>query len=1670
MKFTLLPNGIETTAFMNKLFTILFLFLTATLFAQPANDECETLIDLGVLPFCAVDTFFSSVDATQSNIGNDNVPMNCNPGGDWNFTGRDVWFKFVASDTIEDYSVTITGIMDSLGGSPLTNPQVAIYRGECGFDELALLSCARAELNGTTQLNFELLGLDFGETYFLRINDWSSTATPNSGSFLLCLKERDPISTIDQDGSTACSGNLFDDGGPNEDYSPNSNNSFSICPNAPFNSCVTFNLQYFNLESGFGGGDNLVFYDGPDNNSPVIDELIGGNFDNSEGGVCYTVQASSGCLTVELISDGTTEFEGFAGSWECSGSPCENPSPITIETDVNEALIVDALTTSQTVITVENIDCPDGALGTFIAGDDTDLGLDQGIILTSGEAINAIGPNDLGGASTLHDAPGDSDLDYFSSLNGGDLSEDACVVELDVFVATDELRFEYIFGSEEYPEFVDDFNDIFALLVKGPGIVGDPMIDNQQNVAIIPGTNTFVEINSVNAEDNWEYYRNNINGPSVQYDGLTSDFQGIKKSLTASVPVIPCNNYKLKFAIADRGDDNFDSGVFIGELRGGVPNLSFGSAFDIDFLVEDCSGTEDLVFIRLNNPLEDPQNYNVTISGTATRDVDYILDMPDQITIPSGETELSFSIIPLTDLIAEGDETIIISLTNDFGCGVVDLENIEITILDQPLVEINLGADTALVCLADSSSSVTLTATGASEFIWTPSNIFDDNNEQTVVATPTEDGYVFVTGQLGALSSCVAEDSIFLQLIDPQITIETDGPTGICRGDTVQLTAVNNVDGLGISWTPSDDLSNPNEVVTDAFPNFNETYVATINITGCVVTDTVTIEVNAFDFPEVIPDTTICQGTPIELASQIFFTTTEYSWAPAETIEDPAVSNATATPQETTTYVLTATSDSDFCSRMDSVEVTVIEAAIDITNDTTFVCLGESVQLETNIVPLNNPIVWSPDDGGINDINSPNPIVTPTTSTTYFATLQTPACLVIDSVFIQVDSLPLIDTIMLDPFKEVYCPGDTVILSSELFDPMDYPDLENLWFPLQGQVTPDSLFNLVVITIPDTTIYTRLTTNNACSSTVSVEVPVVDPEISITPDTTVCTNDPFQLFVETSDPDATYEWSPTAGLSCTDCPDPIVTVTDNILYTVEADVFGCPVEIMYQSDIIQLPTLNLIPDQALCIEDSISLGSTAAQANTTYTWTSTDPNFSSTDINPVVMPDQNASYTVVADNEICPSVSETVNLEVVEMPTLTVAADQVICLLESVTLGTTVDQPGVNFTWTSTDPSFSSTDPNPVVTPSQTTTYTVVADNGACPPITASVTIEVIQIPVLNLMPDQAICFQQSITLSTTVAQPGVSFTWTSSDPTFNSTDLNPVVTPNQTASYTIVADNGLCPPVTETINVEVIQPITFTVSEDNEICRGDDFTLTATPNPTSTVDEFNWVLPNGESLTTSSIDDTASDLGEQFYTVNFTNGCEQLSEEIRIIVHDQIRVDSFTFDPFQSQADDCPFDEGQIIAITAAVDSIQAGTNYQWSINDQALATNSRVLETQLLEDGSVTFDLQITTENGCITNEGGEFCVNPAEALMPNAFTPNADINNFFNVVTKGLFEEVENFRIWNRFGDLVYDNNNPTMGWDGRIDGKLAPSDVYLYFLSIRKFTGEVEEFRGDVTLIR
>ena len=217
----------------------LLLFPTLLLFAQvPVNDDCAGRIDLGQAPSCSTSEIYDNVNATASDIGYGNIPTLCGVPTD---TGQDVWFEFITSDTIVDYSITITGLQSG-DIPPIQNPVVIIYRGDCQVDGLLEIGCQAAEA-GATSVELQYSGLSLGTNYFLRIFDANGLAE-EAGAFELCIDEIEEDYVITDEGSTASTGTIYDSGGPNGNYSDNENQVFTICP-SDFNQCLIFTLQYY---------------------------------------------------------------------------------------------------------------------------------------------------------------------------------------------------------------------------------------------------------------------------------------------------------------------------------------------------------------------------------------------------------------------------------------------------------------------------------------------------------------------------------------------------------------------------------------------------------------------------------------------------------------------------------------------------------------------------------------------------------------------------------------------------------------------------------------------------------------------------------------------------------------------------------------------------------------------------------------------------------------------------------------------------------------------------------------------------------------------------------------------------------------------------------------------------------------------------------------------------------------------------------------------------------------------------------------------------------------------------------------------------------------------------------------------------------------------------------
>lgn len=221
-----------------------------------------------------------------------------------------------------------------------------------------------------------------------------------------------------------------------------------------------------------------------------------------------------------------------------SGNPSAQTVVITPTADANTL----ATTVLGTGFTVSNVTFSGGtgspfSAGLFDNGLSSGIGLDEGIILTSGNALLAPGPNNSGSAGASIGTPGDPGIPG---------SQDATVLEFDFETTTGDIFIEYVFASEEYNEFVNTgFNDAFAFFLDGT------------NIALIPGTSTPVEINTVNLGENSAFYKNNSPGPfDLQYDGLTVP-------LLASATGLSPGTHTIRLVIADRGDSIYDSAVFI---------------------------------------------------------------------------------------------------------------------------------------------------------------------------------------------------------------------------------------------------------------------------------------------------------------------------------------------------------------------------------------------------------------------------------------------------------------------------------------------------------------------------------------------------------------------------------------------------------------------------------------------------------------------------------------------------------------------------------------------------------------------------------------------------------------------------------------------------------------------------------------------------------------------------------------------------------------------------------------------------------------------------------------------------------------------------------------------------------------------------------------------------
>lgn len=321
------------------------------------------------------------------------------------------------------------------------------------------------------------------------------------------------------------------------------------------------------------------------------------------------------------------------------------------------------------------------AIGSF-DGSKSNIGLSGGIVMTTGFVTGSKGPV---GPNNLENVGGSNGAAGYTML--GDKTFDAAVLEFDFVPSADTVSFRYVFGSEEFKEFVgQEFNDKFAFYISGFGIPGT------KNMALLPN-GAEVSINSVNQTRNSEYFIDNNGGGSVQYDGFTT-------VLTARSAVKCGRKYHLIIAIADVADRIYDSGVFL-EAKSLTTKVDYEATQKLsnylfpeqDRMAEGC--VSSIFTVKKKNLKNDKDlSIPIKISGSAIIGQDISNTFPSLWLIPKGKESDTFSFKTLADLLKEPSDSVVVDIFLPNSCDSLVATTFVLFIEDIAPLKVTLPNDT----------------------------------------------------------------------------------------------------------------------------------------------------------------------------------------------------------------------------------------------------------------------------------------------------------------------------------------------------------------------------------------------------------------------------------------------------------------------------------------------------------------------------------------------------------------------------------------------------------------------------------------------------------------------------------------------------------------------------------------------------------------------------------------------------------------------------------------------------------------------------------------------------------------------------------------------------------------------------------------------------------------
>ena len=614
------------------------------------------------------------------------------------------------------------------------------------------------------------------------------------------------------------------------------------------------------------------------------------------------------------------------------------------------------------------------ALGTFKAPQNL-LGIKEGLMMVTGIADTMAGPNTGGVIS--------GQIPYSDTIDGCSTGRqmlnrvlafgsttvrrttDCATIQFDIIPATDSIKFNYVFASEEYNTFVcSNFNDIFGFFIKGPGIAGDvslaPNFPDTKNIALIPGTILPVSINTVNngtagggtptnctfTPQGTAAYIDNTAAANFPFIHNRLKFNGLTKVLSAGVKVIPCQTYTLTLTVADVTDRAFDTGVFIekGSLRSSGITAVQSSVFNVRFpySIVDCNPGK-FIFERCAANTIDPLVAKYKLSGTAVNGVDYLQQLPggvtqllpDSFVLASGKSLDSLIIIGVDNptWTSIPSKTVVIkflSSTRPYINGIPNYRGDSTTLTIKRRYTYSTSNDISLCQGSDTALIARTPFDSRDRYRWVQLNSNNDTISTTSLSCTNcekprsfaDSTTTYVVNLLDSLSGCRTTDTVKVTVLKvPTISLSTNKPgNAVCKGDDIRLIAnpTNTDPTWKYVWTKPITANNtgvdPDSlkqrqllIVLHNVPQFYK--VKATNILGCNKTDSIEVRIVTrpiFKLPEL---DTVCYKTPYRIIPIQLTDTlqTDFSWISSDNsvaLLDSIKPYLTIYPSKSARYIL----------------------------------------------------------------------------------------------------------------------------------------------------------------------------------------------------------------------------------------------------------------------------------------------------------------------------------------------------------------------------------------------------------------------------------------------------------------------------------------------------------------------------------------------------------------------------------------------------------------------------------------------------------------------------------------------------------------------------------------------------------------------------------------------